>query len=366
MKQMRKWAGMIALVMMLALLGGIQTGAATQRQGQRFDFDQTRGRTVADAVILLREIDRHGDGIITETQGDVNGDGSLTLFDAVVFMRLLLNDTFEMEKALKVATYNIKAGYYHHDTMDQIAQLLIDESPDIVGLQEVDLNGKRDGAAKRDQMKYLAEKAGYQYYHFAPAVSLSNTKVVPTAEQLASKTNLYGHGILSKYPIKFDKTIYPAAQVENAELRTVDRYEITVGDKVIAFYNSHLNGTIANAQYKEIQNDYMAYDEYAIFMGDMNAVPSKLTDLNADRFELLTDYDPYDKTPIDHIIVSNDTFAWYSDTVNEVSGVTAFTVESYKVDVPFEYTAPSTGNTFTVYGASDHNYRYAYLMLKDA
>ena len=108
----------------------------------------------------------------------------------------------------------------------------------------------------------------------------------------------------------------------------------------------------------------MVHDQYAIFMGDMNAVPSKLTDLNAERFELLTDYDPYDTTPIDHLIVSNDTISWYSDTVGEVENVTAFTVESYKVDEPFEHTS-SSGVTSTVTKASDHNLRYAYIMLKD-
>ncbi len=363
MKNVRKIAIFLILILMVGLLGGIQTGAAAERQGQRFDFDGSRGRTVADAVLLLREIDHWNDGIVTVENGDVSGDGKITLYDAICFIRLLLNDTFDMAKALKVATYNIKAGYYSHDTMSKIAQLLKDESPDIVGIQEVDLFGNRDGAAKRDQIKYLAEKAGYKYYHFSPVVSLSNTHILPTSEQIAAGTNLYGHGILSKYPLKFDKIIYPAAQLTDGELRAVERYEITVGDKVIAFYNSHFVRTYSNEQYKEIQNNYMIHDEYAIFVGDMNLEPNKLTNLNSDRFELLTDYDPYDTTPIDHIIVSNDTFAWYSDTVNEVENVTAFTVVSYPV-TPFEYT--SSSGTSTVTKASDHNYRYAYLMLKDA
>ena len=363
MKNLRKIAMLLVMVLVLSLFGGLTaTAETTERLGLRYDFDQTMGRTTADAILLLRHVDGWDDGMIAELEGDVSGDGKVSVYDVVCFLKLLMNDTFDMEKALKVATYNIKAGYYYYNTLPKIAALLKDLDADIVGLQEVDLNTGRSGTG--DQMKYLAETAGYKYYYFTPVVSLTNTHTPATAEQIAAQYNLYGHGILSKYPIKSYDVIYPENQVTDGEVRAIDRYEVKVGSKILTVYNGHLAGTLANAQYSEVQNDYMVHDQYAIFMGDMNAVPKKLTDLNAERFELLTDYDPYDTTPIDHLIVSNDTISWYSDTVGKVENVTAFTVESYPIDEPFEFTT-SSGVTYTVAKASDHNLRYAYIMLKD-
>lgn len=364
MKLFRKIAILTVLTLLLGLFGGVAvTAETTERLGLRYDFDQSMGRTTADAILLLRHVDGWDDGMIAELEGDVSGDGVISVYDAVCFLKLLMNDTFDMGKALKVATYNIKAGYYSHNTLPQIAALLKDVDADIVGLQEVDLNTGRSGTG--DQVKYLAETAGYKYYYFMPVVSLTNTRTPATAEQIAAQYNLYGHGILSKYPIQSYDIIYPETQVTDGEVRAIDRYEVNVDGKILTVYNGHLASKAnGNAQYAEVQNDYMANDQYAIFMGDMNCTPAMLTDFNFDRFELLTDYDPYDTTPIDHLIVSNDTISWYSDTVGEVENVTAFTVESYPIDTPFENTS-SSGVTSTVTKASDHNLRYAYIMLKD-
>lgn len=364
MKTFRKIAIITALTLLLGLFGGLATGGTSaERIGSRYDYDGVAGRTTADAILLLRHIDGWDDGYIAELAGDISGDGKVSVYDAVCFLKLLMNDTFDMEKALKVATYNIKAGYYDRNTLPLIAQLLKDVDADIIGLQEVDLNSKRSGTG--DQMAYLAQATGYQYYHFSPVVYLNDTHRPVSEEEIAAQANLYGHGILSKYPIESYQIIYPEAQPENAECRAVERYEINVNGKIVAFYNSHLSGkTTGNAQYAEIQNNYMVHDQYAIFVGDTNCTPEMLTDFNYDRFQFLTHYDPYDKTPIDHIFISNDTMAWYEETMDDIENVSAFTVESYPVEEPFEFTT-SSGVTYTETQASDHNLRYAYIMLKD-
>ncbi len=352
MKHLRNVAIMLVLTLMLGLFGSHATAATAERQGQRYDFDGSRGRTVADATLLLRAIDGHKDGIIAEGEGDVSGDGRLSVYDAVCFLRLLLNDTFDIEDSLKIVTYNIKCGYYATgNTLDTIAQMLKDVDADIVGLQEVDYLSTRSGATV-DQLKYLAEKAGYRYYKFTPVVQLGKTKVPITTNVTA---NLYGHGILSKYPITGHERIYFETQGTNVdgsakEVRALGRYEIDVNGKKLAFYNTHLDGGVGRAQYKEIQDHYMVKDQYAIFTADMNETLPELEGyLNEDRIEVLTD-----SGRIDHIFVSNDTISWYADE----EGATGFVVQSYAVPA-----FPYDGST--VAKCSDHNLWYATVMLKD-
>ncbi len=357
---MKRIAVLLITTLMLGLCGGIAVTAeettTTTRVGQRFDFDGSRGRTVADAVILLRHIDGHDDGIVAEGEGDVNGDGRTSVYDAVCFLRLLLNDEFTVEDTLKIATYNIKCGYYNQgQTLDTVAQVLIDTDADIVGLQEVDYLSNRSSASG-DQLAYLKEKTGYPYYYYAPVLQLGNSKV-PLPEGVTQ--NIYGHGILSKYPINSYELIYFTVQGTESdgtasEIRAVARYEIQVGDKTVAFYNSHLNGTVGRAQYQEVQDNYMIHDQYAIFTADMNETYAELEGyLNEDRFELLTD-----NSRIDHIIVSNDTIGWYVDE----NGNSDVSVTSYEVPT-FQYT--NKGNTYTITKRSDHDLKYAQIYLKD-
>lgn len=359
MKNLRKIAMLLAMVLVLSLFGSLTATAETaDRVGQRYDFDGSMGRTVADAMILLRHIDGWDDGVIAELDGDVSGDGVISVYDAVCFLKLLLNDTFSMEKSIKIATYNIKAGYYNTgNTISYIAELLKEVDADIVGLQEVDYMTKRSSASG-DQLAYLAEAAGYQYYQFTPAIEIGNSKV---AASETATSNLYGHGILSKYPITDHEIIHPTQQglesdgVTAAEYRSIGRYEIDVNGSTLAVYNTHLDFNVGRYQYQEIQDNYMVKDQFAVFMADMNETIPELENngcINYDRFEILTD-----NSNIDHIIVSNDTIAWYADE----TGATGFTVESKTVP---EFTYTKNGVDYQITKASDHNLKYSHIMLK--
>jgi len=174
--------------------------------------------------------------------------------------------SFSMDKAVKVATFNIKCAMYGK-TMDQVAQLLKDVDADLVGLQEVDCNTSRSGGVH--QVQLLAEKAGYPYYCYTPVVELGKNSAVDDVSMDATQ-NVCGQAILSKHPIGGVKRIWPTNQ--RGGIRCFTRHEITIGDKTVAFYNGHLDFDSGRFQYRELQDKYMVKDKYAICVGDFNEI----------------------------------------------------------------------------------------------
>jgi len=223
---------------------------------------------------------------------------------------------YDESKALVVVSYNIKCAM-HGKTVDQVVDQIKAVDADIVGFQEVDLYKSRSNY--QDQIKLIAEKAGYPYYKFEPVLMTgkSHEKADPDI-----KSDSYGHAVMSKYPILKSEIIWPTAQTitETSELRNFGRHEIDVDGTVIAFYNCHLDSLQGRRQYYEIQGKYMAKDEYAICVGDFNE--------NHTEFGSFFDYDKFynftfgengtniitrgasKKQLIDHIIVTKDKFVW--------------------------------------------------------
>lgn len=343
MKNIKKIALLLVLTLMLGLVGGISASAG-EPAPIAFDFDADGDVTTADATMLLRRVDGWEVEGLADLVGDVSGDGKISVYDVVCLLKLLMR-----ESALKIVTYNIKCAIYG-ETMEEIAGMLREVDADIVGLQEVDCNNYR--SYFKDQMKELAEMAGYQYYYFAPVVGKPGDPQTPLDPD--DNFNAYGHGVLSKYPIIKSEIIWPEAQTPKLdnEVRNVERHEIQIGDKVLAFYNSHMDFDVGRYQYKEIQDNYMSKDQYAVFVGDMN---ERIVDLEKngcidyDTMEILTD-----KSNIDHIIVKKDNISWYSDA----AGVSGFKMESVTLDAP----VVRDGKTFEK--ASDHDLWYAYINLK--
>ncbi len=84
---------------------------------------------------------------------------------------------------IRLATLNIKHGAKGLDT---IAAAIREVSPDIIGLQEVDVFCERSGYL--DEVEELARLAGYPYYAFAKAIPLGSGE--------------YGTALLSRFPIE--------------------------------------------------------------------------------------------------------------------------------------------------------------------
>ena len=259
---------------------------------------------------------------------------------------------YDPNKAFKIMSYNIKCAWYGK-TIDQVASQIKEENPDIVGLQEVDCSTSRSGTGI-DQVKVIAEKAGYPYYVFEPVIEIGSAKNKQAPADL--RESAYGHAVMSKYPITKSEIIWPTAQAKgDAEVRNFGRHEIDVNGKTVVFYNCHLDFSLGREQYFEVQEKYMSKDKYAVCVGDFNETFSEFGfyfdfekfynftfgDDASGKSQVYRVKEGKQSEIIDHIIVSKDTFVWKDDEVKN----------GY-------YSRPHDG-------ASDHAMVYAYVNLLD-
>ena len=153
---------------------------------------------------------------------------------------------------LTLATFNIKHGA---EGLENIAEAIRDVSPDIIGLQEVDVNCERSGYA--DEPAELAKLAGYPYYAFARAIPLG--------------TGEYGTAILSRYPIEsFD--VIPL-ESGNGEDRSVGHAVVSADGLKLDVFVTHLSfedRSVRIGQMKTIARMLKRCDHYVLF-GDLNS-----------------------------------------------------------------------------------------------
>lgn len=169
---------------------------------------------------------------------------------------------------IRVLSYNI-----HHanppsrpDYIDlkAIAQVISAQRPDIVALQEVDVNTIRSGKSLH-QADELGRMTGMKAY-FAKSIDYGGGE--------------YGIAILSKYPMKEMKSHrLPTAQSTGGELRILVTAVIELpGGKEILFANTHLdaqaNDTNRILQAEKIVDILQQEKLPVILAGDFNAVAS--------------------------------------------------------------------------------------------
>lgn len=166
------------------------------------------------------------------------------------------NSPKEKTMNIKIASYNIKHGELANHDFDVIAEDIIKNDIEIIGLQEVDQNTNRNG--KQDTMGHLADATDYYYCY---AASLENYQ-----------GGQYGNGILSKYPIVAHETIkLPKKDPNNAkeEQRTVLHAQIDIGGEIFHFFTTHFQGNAAELQFAEI-NKHSKNCEFFVVAGDYN------------------------------------------------------------------------------------------------
>lgn len=169
---------------------------------------------------------------------------------------------------IKVLCYNI-----HHanppsiaDSIDiqAIAKVIIEQQPDLVALQEVDVFTSRSGKTLH-QAEELARRSNMRAY-FAKAIDYGGGE--------------YGVAILSKHPLEATKNYpLPTAAGTGGEQRTLATAEISLpGGKKIVFACTHLdaqrNDTNRILQAKKILDILRTETLPVILAGDFNAVPS--------------------------------------------------------------------------------------------
>ncbi len=213
---------------------------------------------------------------------------------------------------LKIASYNVQ-NLMGFTQLDEICAEVSELDPDIIGFQELDVNGPR--SKQKDELAELAAKLGYPYYYYSMTCPLQ-------------EIGKYGHGILSKFPIVRSESIYYTFQ--SGEVRNFSRSEIDVNGTLLCFYNTHIclgDDKIRGKQIKEVLKR-MKRDKYSVITGDFNSWPEAIKPvMDNENFVALNgggEYDDYKPTfpmgdnptsPIDHIIVSKSLdHYWEEDT----------------------------------------------------
>jgi endonuclease/exonuclease/phosphatase family metal-dependent hydrolase len=133
--------------------------------------------------------------------------------------------SFAGKKTLRVMTYNIHVGVGMDKKLDleRIADVINNEHPDLVGLQEVDRAVKR--TELRDEILELAKLTGMDFAF---------------AHNLDFQGGQYGVAILSRLDIqKIDHRKYE--NMREAERRGMIRVEVKLANRTINFVTTHLD-----------------------------------------------------------------------------------------------------------------------------
>ena len=134
----------------------------------------------------------------------------------------------QQKLTLKVLTYNVHGckGTDGRVLTDRIAKVISQYEPDVVCLQELDLNRKRSGGM--DQPHRIAQHLEMMY-HFYPSMQIEEEQ--------------YGNAILSRYPmqlIKAEKLPNISGKGKN-ESRGALWVSIKIQDIAVQLFNTHLS-----------------------------------------------------------------------------------------------------------------------------
>ena len=164
---------------------------------------------------------------------------------------------------LKVLCYNIRFGELA--SMEELAEFIKKEDPDVVALQEVDCRTKRDLTPKQHGKDFVTE-LGY----FTKMLTAYG-KTIPYAG------GYYGIGILSKYPLASVERIYLPKTENGKEQRAVLVADVEYSEgKYFTFACTHLDYT--NTEERQVQvkklNEVLLLRQYPVIVaGDFNARP---------------------------------------------------------------------------------------------
>ncbi|MCK5638676.1 MAG: endonuclease/exonuclease/phosphatase family protein [Flavobacteriaceae bacterium] len=215
----------------------------------------------------------------------------LVVFLFIMNQFIISQHKTDTNKTIKVMTYNIHHGVNNNKLfdLDGIANVILNENPDFVALQEVDSVIKRSD--NLDLTKVLGQKTKMNYL-FGNATKIDN--------------GLYGVAILSKYPIIYSKNVALPFQ-KNEEPRTALQITSALpsGD-TISFISTHLDYKDKNHYRKEqvqkINNTFNSNKYPTILAGDINDIP------NSETLKILQNYwvptynknNPKSTFPADH------------------------------------------------------------------
>ncbi|PHQ35501.1 endonuclease/exonuclease/phosphatase family protein [Rhodopirellula bahusiensis] len=162
---------------------------------------------------------------------------------------------------LRVLSYNIHhgAGNDGKIDLDRLANVIRKVEPDLVAVQEVDQNTRRNGMV--NQVETLAAKSGL-FGEFAKQIDYDGGE--------------YGQAILSKYPIESLEVHWlPGDPIR--ERRIVGVAEMQIHSTRLRFATTHLHHVRADLREKQIDELNRLFangDQPTVIAGDFNAKPA--------------------------------------------------------------------------------------------
>ena len=215
-------------------------------------------------------------------------------------------------RTLRVLSYNI-----HHANppsvpgkidLDAIAKAIANQKPDLVALQEVDVNTERSG--KINEASMLAIKLGMKGLFFAKAIDHDGGE--------------YGVAILSRYPIT-ENQIHrlPTQEGTKGEPRVLATVQVNLpGGKKIRFASTHLDAQQSDTnrllQVAEINRIAQQEQLPFIIAGDLNATPESAVIKQFDQQFIRTCKDCAFTIPVVNPIKAIDFIAYSKASVMEV------------------------------------------------
>ena len=186
----------------------------------------------------------------------------LVSFISILFASVALLSATEKGDTLKLMSYNLRFGELA--SMEQFAQYISSEQPDIVALQECDWATNRTRAPHQNGVRFVNELA----YHTG--------MFGVYGKSINYAGGYYGIGLLSKYPIlRFERVLLP--NDGKTEQRSILVADIELpGGKVITFVNTHLEVKTAKMRIEQVEfiKEYLKDCPNQLFLaGDMNAIP---------------------------------------------------------------------------------------------
>ena len=184
----------------------------------------------------------------------------------ILALLLLLAALVSSEAAsLRVMSYNIHRGVGNDGklALERIAEVIKEEKPDLVGLQEVDRGTTRSRG--QDQARLLAEMTGMH---------------VAYGKNIDFQGGAYGNAILSRFPI-LAQTNHLYALNLNGEQRGLLQVRVKVEGRTLNFFNTHLDYHADNTERLGCARELVAMisqlDGPLVVTGDFNAVPESPT-----------------------------------------------------------------------------------------
>lgn len=165
---------------------------------------------------------------------------------------------------LNVLCYNLRFGELA--SLEQLAEFINSQNPDVVALQEVDVKTYREDAPHQNGKDFITELG------FRTGMLTAYAKTIPHAG------GYYGIGILSKYPLAQTKRVMlpmPEGAKEQRALLIAD-VELPNG-KMVTVVSTHLDYTTSEVRQAQVKalNKALKKNRYPMIVaGDFNARPN--------------------------------------------------------------------------------------------